>query len=99
MSRFAIPRRLWLSLFWGAAFTLVLAVRYEMEYRDGVRNLPQLVDAQGKSASAEVATAGLDSYLRAKQLRKYGLYSLCAAVILCAGTAVTKQRDLRVHGG
>ena|SRR5215471_12247886 len=99
MSRFTIPRRLWLALFWGAAFTLVLAVRYEMEYRDRMRNLPQLLDAQGRTASPEVAMTGLDSYMRAKQLRKYGFYSLCVAVVLCAGTTVTKQRDARVHGG
>jgi hypothetical protein len=99
MSRFTIPRRLWLTLFWGAAITLVLAARYEMEYRDQVRNLPRLVDAQGRTASPEVAMAGLDSYLKAKQLRKYGLYSLCVGVVLCAGIAATKQSDARVHGG
>ena len=98
MTRFTIPRKLWLALFWGAAFTLVLGLRYEMEYCDQMRNLPQLVDAQGRTASVEVGMAGLDSYLRAKQLRKYGFYSFGVAAFLFAGIAATKQSDARLHG-
>jgi len=99
MSRFSIPRKLRLVILWVGVFTLVLALRYEMEYRDQVRNLPQLVDAQGRTTSPEVAMAGLDLYLKAKQLRKYGLYSLCVGLVLCAGIVATKQSDARVHGG
>src|SRR5579859_4186314 len=99
MSRLKIPRRLRLAVVWGAAFTLVLAFRYEMEYRQQVKNLPPIVDAQGRTASVEIAMTGLDSYLRAKQVRRYGLYSLCFGGVLCAGAAVTRQREERVHGG
>ena len=99
MSRFSVPRKLRLAILWVGVFTLVLALRYEMEYRDGVRNLPQVVDAQGKTASVEVAMSGLDSYTRAKQMRRYGLYSLLGGMVLCVGVAVTKQSDERGHVG
>jgi len=99
MNRLKIPRRLRLAVIWGAAFTLVLALRYEMEYRELVKNLPQIVDAQGKTTSVEVAMTGLDSYLRAKQVRRYGLYSLGFGAVLCAGAAATGHREDRVHGG
>ena len=94
MTRFTIPRRLRLAFIWGAAFTLLLGFRYEMDYRDRVASLPSLVDASGQTASLESAIAGLDLYERAGQIRRYGFISLGVGVVLCVCAAVTRhQRD------
>jgi len=98
MTRFAIPRRLRLGFIWGAAFTLLLGFRYEMDYRDRLNSLPSLVDVLGNTASPEVAMSGLDSYERARQIRRYGFVSLGVGALLCASAAATKQRE-ELHAG
>src|SRR5436190_1116037 len=87
MTRFTMPRRLRLAFIWGAAFTLLLGFRYEMDYRDRLSSLPSLVDALGNTASLETAIAGMDSYERARQIRRYGFVSLGVGALLCAGAA------------
>ena len=97
MRRFTVPRKLRLVFIWGAAFTLLLAFRYEMEYRGEVRNLPALVDAQGHTASLQVAMAGLDSYERARQIRRYGFISLGIGALLCVAGAATRSQTEGAH--
>jgi hypothetical protein len=95
MTRFTIPRRLRLAFIWAAAFTLLLGFRYEMDYRDRLNSLPSLVDEHGNTASLATAITGMDSYERAKQIRRYGFVSLGVSVLFCACTAVTKhQREV-----
>jgi hypothetical protein len=97
MRRFTIPRKPRLAFIWGAAFTLLLAFRYEMDCRSRLRSLPALVDAQGNTASLEVAMAGLDSYGRARQIRIYGFISLGIGALLCAAAAATKSQTEGAH--
>jgi hypothetical protein len=97
MSRFTIPRKLRLTFISGAAFTLLLGFRYEMEYRGEVGSLPALVDAQWNTASLQVAMAGLDSYGRARQIRKYGFISLAVGALLCVAAAATKSQTEGAH--
>lgn len=92
MTRFTIPPRLRLAFIWGAGFTLLLAFRFEMDCRDRVARLPSLVDANGNTASVQVAMAGLDSHEQARQIRRYGLGSLGVSVLLCAGALITRSR-------
>jgi hypothetical protein len=67
-----------------------------MDYRDRVSNLPALMDAHGHTASLDVAIVGMDSYERAKQIRRYGFVSLGLGTLLCLCVAITKnQRDER----
>jgi len=82
-----------LAFIWGAAFTLLLGLRYESDYRDRLGRLPQIVDAHGKTVSLDLATAGLDSYERAKQIRRYGFASFGIGSLLCICAAVTKSRQ------
>jgi len=97
MKRFIIPRKLRLAFIWGAAFTLLLGFRYEMDYRGRVSSLPALVDAQGITASLEVAMAGLDSYGRARQIRTYGFISLGIGALLCIAAAGTRSQTETPH--
>lgn len=83
-----------LSFIFGAAITLLLGFHYEMDYRDSVSNLPSLVDEHGRVASLDVAIAGMDSYKRAKRIRRLGFVSLGLGTIFCLCVAITKnQRD------
>jgi len=81
-----------LAFIWGAAIALLLGLRFEMDYRYWFGSLPPLVDQHGNTASVETAMAGLDSYARAKQIRKYGLVSFGVGVGFCACAAVTKNQ-------
>ena len=91
MKLLTIPRKLRLAFMWGAAFALLLGFRYEMDYRHRVTNLPSLVDAQGNTASLDVAMTGIESYVQAKQIRRYGFVSLGLGALLCIAAAGTKS--------
>jgi len=93
MTKFIVPRKLWLAFVWGAAFARLLAFRYERDYRDRLNQLPALVDVHGHTASLETAMSGLESYEQAKQIRKYGFVSLGVALILCVCAGVSKQKN------
>ncbi len=97
MTKFSIPRQMRLVLLWGAAFTLVLALRLETDYRDRVGRLPSLVDSHGNTASIQVAISGLDSYERAKQIRRFGFASLGAGILFSVGWVATKSRAKEAH--
>jgi hypothetical protein len=92
MAKLPIPRPLRLVFLWSAAFTLVLALRFESDYRDRLGHLPSLVDEHGNTASPEAAMAGLDSYERAKQIRRFGFVSLGAGMLFCVGWIFTKSQ-------
>jgi hypothetical protein len=97
MARFTIPRRLRLAFIWGAAFTLLLGFRYEMDYRGRLGSLPSLVDEHGNTASLETAIASLDSYERARGIRRYGFVSLGVGALLCLCAGVTKHQREVAH--
>ena len=97
MTKFSIPRRVRLLLLWGAALTLVLALRLETDYRDRVGHLPSLVDAHGNTASVQVAMSGLDSYEEAKEIRRFGFASLGAGILFSIGWVTTKSRTKEPH--
>jgi len=59
--------------------------------------LPSLVDALGNTASLETTIAGMDSYERARQIRRYGFVSLGVGALLCAGAAITKHQREESH--
>ena len=95
MTRFTIQRRLRFAFICAAAFTLMLGFRYEMDYRNRLNSLPSLADERGNTASPATAIAGMDSYERAKQIRRYGFVSFGVGAMFCACTAVTKhQREM-----
>jgi hypothetical protein len=98
MAKLSIPRPLRLVFLWSAAFTLVLALRFETDYRDRLGHLPSLVDEHGITASPEVAMAGLDSYQRAKRIRRFGFVSLGAGVLFCVGWLGTQSQRKEPHG-
>ncbi len=97
MTKFSIPRQVRLVFLLGAALTLVLALRLETDYRDRVGGLPPLVDAHGNTASIQVAMSGLDSYERAKQIRRFGFASLGAGIFFSVGWVATKSRTKESH--
>ncbi len=97
MTKFSLPRPLRLAFLWGAAFSLVLALRFESHYRDTVAHLPSLVDERGTTASVQVAMAGLDSYERARQIRRFGFISFGTGVLFCVGWLGTKSRGNELH--
>ncbi len=90
VTRFIVPRRLWLAFFWGAAFALILGFRFEMDYGDRLKRLPSLVDERGHIASLTTAMSAMDSYEQAMHVRKYGFESLGVGVLLCGCASVTK---------
>jgi hypothetical protein len=93
MRRFIISRRLWWTFAWSAAIALGLGFHFEMDYRDRVASLPQLVDEHGNTASLETAMAGMDSYERARQVRKFGFVSLGVGAVLFICAVTTKRED------
>ena len=97
MRRLIIPRKLRLAFILAAALTLLLGLRYEMDYRDQLNHLPALVDAHGNTATLEAAMAGLDAYGIARQTRTCGFISFGAGALLCAGAAATKPRSKGAH--
>ncbi len=97
MTKFSIPRQMRFVFLWGAALTLVLALRLETDYRDRVGRLPSLVDARGNTASIQVAMSGLDSYERAKQIRRFGFASLGAGILFSVGWLATKSKTKEPH--
>jgi hypothetical protein len=92
MTRVLIPRRLRLAFIWSAAFTLLLALRFENDYRNRLEHLPKLADEHGNTASLDVAMSGLDSYERAQQIRRFGFASFGAGLLFCACIVITKSR-------
>jgi hypothetical protein len=82
-------------LIWSAAFALMLGLRFELEYRDRLKKLPTLVDEHGvvdpMETEVERAMAGLDSYDRAKRIRKFGFASAGIGALLFVGALVTKH--------
>ena len=70
-----------------------MAIGYhsEMDYRDRLAGLPTIVDEHGKTASVETAMAGLESYDRARRVRKFGFVSLGLGVVLFLCAAGTKR--------
>src|SRR5437867_9055512 len=97
MTRFFISRRLRLAFISGAVLTLLLAFRFESDYRYRLNHLPSLVDEHGNTASLEAAMSGVDSYEHAKQIRRFGLVSFGAGVFLCACATITKSRRDESH--
>ena len=68
-------------------------LHYEYDFRDRVERLPPLVDERGNTASLAAAMAGLDSYERAKTLRKVGFASFGVGALLCVcGVLATSQK-------
>ena len=93
MRRPIISRRLWWTFTWTAAIALGLGYHFEIDYRDRVASLPQLVDEHGNTASLETAMAGMDSYERAMQVRKFGFISLGVGVALFICAVTMKRED------
>jgi hypothetical protein len=92
MTRISIPNRVRQAFVWGAAFALLLGIRFESDYRYSLSHLPALVDEHGNKASVEVAMAGLDTYERAQQTRRFGFVSLTIGVLLCVCAVGTKNQ-------
>lgn len=97
MRRLSVPPRLRLMFIWGAAFFLLLALRFEIDYRDSLAHLPALVDEHGIVASLQTAMSGLDSYEQAKEVRRSGFVSLGLGVLCCTCGVVTGSRRKEPH--
>ena len=75
--------------------TLALLSAWQLDsaYWDGVDKLPTLVDAQGHTASVEVAMQSLDSYQHLQRYHTFSIASVVVGVLLfgCYGVS-TSQR-------
>ena len=96
MSKPIISRRLWWTFAWGASIALAIGYHYEMDYRDRLAALPSIVDERGRTASVETAMAGIESYARARRVRKFGFVSLGVGLVLFICAAGTKRAETHV---
>jgi hypothetical protein len=78
----------------------MLGLRFELEYRDRLNKLPTLVDEHGvvrsMETAVETAMVGLDSYDRAKRIRRFGVACIGIGVLLVAGALVTRHNKERL---
>ena len=70
-----------------------LGVHFELDYRDRVARLPSPVDEHGNTASIETAISGLNSYKRAKRVRKFGFVSFGIGAVLSICALSARRED------
>ena len=94
MKRFFLPKPARLACIIVGAISLFSAWQLDRAYHDGVDKLPSLMDAQGHTASVEVAAQGLDSYQHLKKVRRLGIVNLTVGILLfgCYGISTSQSK-------
>jgi hypothetical protein len=73
MAKINAPKSIRMTFLWIGLIVLCYAASLEVRYREGSKQLPTLVDAQGHTASIEEAIAGLDKYEHLKNGRRLAI--------------------------